>query len=362
MVDPVVGMNIVRQRQQRLVPLLGTRRRYDLEAMMWYQMDGTITLVIHRDSLTNWETDEKFAQALPTLWKHEMDELLSCNSGTAWLPGDFPLVPFKNVQQLTLDPTRVQIVWPLSSLQQGFVIESLKDPSAYMVQMVQELQGLLDIDRYHQAWLTVGQRHDAMRVQFHPDQSAQVVMREFNLEWDYGEQIIPEAEVPGYLLRIRQRGFSDLTNEPIVRIQLLKQNSALHLCFITVHHAILDAWSIDVVLGEVRRVYEGLTLTTSAVSYGRFLAQTTKIDPTQTQSFWEAYLENMEPTPNLPFPSPQNSPVESVTERLTTSLSLMRTWCSKLGITINSLVRGLWALLLGRYLGKDTREVTFGVM
>ncbi|KAJ1966746.1 hypothetical protein IWQ62_002277, partial [Dispira parvispora] len=362
MVDPVVGMNIIRQRQQRLVPLLGTRRRYDLEAMAWYQMDGTVTLVVYSDSSTNCEIDEKFVQKLPTLWKHATKELLACNSGTAWLPSDFPLVPFEDVQQLTMNPTRVQTVWPLSSLQQGFVIESLKDPSAYMVQLVYELQGLLDIDRYHQAWFTVGQRHDAMRVQFHPDQSVQVVMREFNLEWEYGERIMSETEVPGYLLRMRQRGFTDLTDEPLFRIQLFKQNSVLHLCFITVHHAILDAWSIDVVLGEVRRLYEGLALTTSAVSYGRFLAQTTEIDPTQSQSFWKTYLENMEATPNLPLPTSENSPRESVTERLTTSLSLVNTWCSKLGITVNSLVRGLWALLLGRYLGKDTREVTFGVM
>ncbi|KAJ1969579.1 hypothetical protein IWQ62_000532 [Dispira parvispora] len=362
MVDPVMGMNIIRQRQQRLVPLLGTRRRYDLEAMMWYQMDGTVTLVIHRGLLSNVETYEKFVQALPTLWKHAMEELLACNSGTAWLPRDFPLVPFKDVQKLTVNPTRVQTVWPLSGMQQSFVIKSLKDPSAYMIQLVYELHGALDVDRYHQAWLTVGRRHDAMRVQFYPDQSVQVVMRDFNLEWDYGERILSEAEVPSYLLEKRQRGFTDLNNEPLLRVQLLKQDSALHLCFITAHHAIFDAWSFDVVLGEIRRVYEGLTLTTSAVSYGRYFAHTAKIDATQTQSFWETYLLNMEPTPNISFPTPEGSPPESVTERLTTSLSLVRTWCNKLGITVNSLVRGLWALLLGRYLGKDTREVTFGVM
>ncbi|KAJ1949164.1 hypothetical protein IWQ62_006779, partial [Dispira parvispora] len=205
MVDPVLGRNIVRQRQQSLAPLLGERRRYALEAMMWYQVDGTVTLVIHWDSLTNCETDEKFVQALPNLWKHAMEELLECNYGTAWLPGDFPLVPFKNIQQLTVNPTRVQTMWPLSSLQQGFVIESLKDPSAYMVQLVYELHGVLDVDRYHQAWFTVGQRHDAMRVQFYPDQSVQVVMRDFHLEWHYGEQVIPDADIHDYLIRMRER-------------------------------------------------------------------------------------------------------------------------------------------------------------
>ncbi|KAJ1656970.1 hypothetical protein IWQ61_003555 [Dispira simplex] len=70
----------------------------------------------------------------------------------------------------------------------------------------------------------------------------------------------------------------------------------------------------------------------------------------------------MEPTPDFPLPKPESRPTESVFDELTTSLTSVHAWCSKLGITINSLVRGLRALLLGRYLGQDIREVTFGVM
>ncbi|KAJ1956197.1 hypothetical protein IWQ62_005359, partial [Dispira parvispora] len=275
MVDPVVGKNVVRQYQQRLVPLLGLRRRYDLES---------------------------------------------------------------------------------------FVIESLRDPSAYMVQIVYELQGVLDIDRYHQSWLTVGQRHDALRVQFYPEQRIQVVMRDFNLEWSCEAKSLSDKEIPGYLLQARQRGFTDLNNEPLLRVQLLQQDQARNLCFITIHHAVLDAWSTDIVLGEVQRVYEGLTLTTPPVSYASFLKHVAKIEPTQSRSFWEGYLHGVEPTPDLPMPKLGNNSMESVTEQLSTPLTSVRVWCNKLGITINSVVRGLWALLLGRYLGPDTCEVTFGVM
>ncbi|KAJ1960163.1 hypothetical protein IWQ62_004332, partial [Dispira parvispora] len=362
MVDPVVGMNIVRQRQQRLVPLLGARRRYDLEAMAWYHMDGTVTLVIHNDCSTNCETEENFVQALPTLWKHAMQELLEYTSETAWLPGDFPLVSFEHVQQLAVAPTRVQTVWPLSSLQQGFVIESLKDPSAYMAQLVYELHGVLDVDRYHQAWLTVGQRHDAMRVQFYPEQRVQVVMRNFSLEWSFDVKNLSDADIPDYLLRMRERGFADLSNEPLLRAQLLQQNESRHLCFITIHHAVLDAWSIDIVLEEVQRIYHGLALTTTPVSYAKFLNHVAKVDPTQAQSFWKEYLHGVVPTPDLPMPKLDMNPVGSVTQQLSTPLSSISACCGKLGITVNSLVRGLWALLLGRYLGQDTCEVTFAVM
>ncbi|KAJ1970194.1 hypothetical protein IWQ62_000103 [Dispira parvispora] len=362
MVDPVVGVNVTRQRQQPLVPILGSRRRYDLEVMAWYQRDGTVTLAIYDEIPGLSKYDADLCRALLAQWTHEMEKLIKCSKGLAWLPSDFPLVPFDNVHGLPVDPTQVQTVWPLSSLQRGFVVESLKDPSAYAIQLVFELRGVLDIDRYHQAWLTVGQRHDSLRVRFYPEEMVQVVLRNFNLEWSYETKDLSEVDIPDYLQRMRQRGFTDLSNAPLLRIQLLKQDETRHLCFFTIHHAVLDAWSIDVVLEEVQQLYNGRTLTSTPVSYGGFLEHTTKISPTQSQSFWEAYLQGVEPSPDLPLPKPDNSPVDSTTEPLKISLASMQAWCGKLGITINSLVRGLWALLLGRYLGQDAHEVTFGVM
>ncbi|KAJ1952920.1 hypothetical protein IWQ62_006113, partial [Dispira parvispora] len=62
------------------------------------------------------------------------------------------------------------------------------------------------------------------------------------------------------------------------------------------------------------------------------------------------------------MPKLDTSPVELVTQQLSTPLRSISACCGKLGITVNSLVRGLWALLLGRYLGQGTSEVTFAVM
>ncbi|KAJ1656422.1 Nonribosomal peptide synthetase [Dispira simplex] len=362
MVDPVVGINVTGQSQQRLVPILRSRRRYDLEVMAWYQRDGTITLTIYDETSRLSKDTTKFCQALLTQWKHAMENLVECSKGTAWLPSDFPLVSFDTMEKLTVDPRRVQTVWPLSSLQQGFVIESLKDPSAYTIQLAYELQGVLDIDRFHQAWLTIGHRHASLRVQFYSEVMVQVVMRDFNLEWSHETKDLSDADIPGYLQRMRHPGFTDLTNAPLLRVQLLKQDETRHLCFLTIHHAVLDAWSIDIVLDEVRRVYRGLALSSTPVSYGSFLEHTTKTDPALAQTFWETYLQGVEPTPDLPLPKSGTSPVESVTKQLNIPLTTLQAWCGELSITVNSLVRGLCALLLGRYLGQDTREVTFGVM
>ncbi|KAJ1659937.1 putative NRPS-like protein biosynthetic cluster [Dispira simplex] len=136
MVDPVVGINVTRQSQQRLVPILGSRRRYDLEVMAWYHRNGTITLVIYDESSSLSRDNTELREALLVRWKRAMQNLVECNKGTAWSPDDFPLVPFDNVHDLAVDATHVQTVWPLSSLQLGFMVESFKDPSAYAIQLV----------------------------------------------------------------------------------------------------------------------------------------------------------------------------------------------------------------------------------
>ncbi|KAJ1659938.1 Nonribosomal peptide synthetase [Dispira simplex] len=201
-----------------------------------------------------------------------------------------------------------------------------------------------------------------MRVQFYPEVMVQVIMCDFNLEWSHKTKDLSDVDIPDYLQRMRQRGFTNLTNAPLLCVRLLKQDETCHLCFLTIHHAVLDAWSIDMVLVEVQQVYHGLKLCTAPVPYGRYLEHTMKISPAQSQSFWETYLQGVEPTPDLPLPKSGTNPVESVTEQLNIPLKSMQAWCGKLDITVNSLVRGLCALLLGRYLGQDTREVTFGAM
>ncbi|KAJ1972329.1 hypothetical protein H4R35_004736 [Dimargaris xerosporica] len=57
--------------------------------------------------------------------------------------------------QLNLSRTAIEDVLPTPSLQEEFVINTLKDPSAYMVQQAFELTGDLDVKRYQNAWRAV---------------------------------------------------------------------------------------------------------------------------------------------------------------------------------------------------------------
>ncbi|KAJ1964489.1 hypothetical protein IWQ62_002916, partial [Dispira parvispora] len=117
--------------------------------------------------------------------------------------------------------------------------------------------------------------------------------------------------------------------------------------------------NLDGLLEEVRQAYCALMPHTSSVSCGQFSEKPQNTNP---QLFWETYLQDVDPTPDLPLPKSSSNRLESATELLNIPLSRIHDWCGKLDITINSLIRGLWTLLMARYLAKSTREVIFGVI
>ncbi|KAJ1978204.1 hypothetical protein H4R34_003291 [Dimargaris verticillata] len=87
-----------------------------------------------------------------------------------------------------------------------------------------------------------------------------------------------------------------------------------------------------------------------------------------TVGFWRALLHGVILTPDLQLPSTRLSSQHTIAEPYVTHthtlgcpLSNIHAFCQSLDITTSSLLRGLWALLLHRYLSYPA-EVTFGVL
>ncbi|KAJ1959442.1 hypothetical protein H4R35_007644, partial [Dimargaris xerosporica] len=104
------------------------------------------------------------------------------------------------------------------------------------------------------------------------------------------------------------------------------------------------------------------------VQYSSYLGHLLRQPENVTQKFWHDLLHEVIPTPDLQLPSTRPSLQDVAAESYATHdhtlqcpLSDIHAFCQPLGITTNNLLRGLWALLLHRYLG-DSDEVTFGVL
>ncbi|KAJ1972522.1 hypothetical protein H4R35_004628, partial [Dimargaris xerosporica] len=277
-------------------------------------------------------------------------------------------------QQLGVAPTAIVDMVPVSSLQTGFIVNTLKDPSAYMVQQSHRITGALDVDRYRQCWQQVGQRHSTLRTKLVTTDlvsghtALQVVLATMDMAWSYDDGHDPsDADFErSYFAADRQHGFA-FDGSPLIRLALFKITDTDHWLFLTFHHALLDAWSTNIVLDEVLALYHEQPLY-PALQYHTYLAHLMRKPAQAAQAFWQTTLNKVKPTPDLQLPSmlppspPPSAPsYECYKQSMSCPLAGIHAFSQRLGITTNNLLRGLWALLLSRYLNEQD-EVTFGVL
>ena len=297
-------------------------------------------------------------------------------------PADFPLA---DLTQATLDRIvgtgrDVEDVYPLSPMQQGMLFHKLRDPTSgmYVEQLVFRLTGGLDVKVFETAWREVLARYPILRTAFvweGLDQPLQVVRVRVGLPWtEHDWRDVPageqQARLDALLSEDRDRGFNP-ASAPLMRFVIVRLTDDAYNCVWSHHHLLLDGWSVPLVLQELFAFYEaarrGETVRLEARRpYRDYIAWLGRQDMSEAEAFWRDALRGFSaPTP-LPTDRsgggatvpPASSPPEQH-RRLTAAttralLEMARTH----GLTLNTLVQGAWALLLGRYSGEE--DVVFG--
>ncbi|KAJ1904738.1 hypothetical protein IWQ60_012403, partial [Tieghemiomyces parasiticus] len=270
---------------------------------------------------------------------------------------------------LGVETEAIEDILPVSSLQQGFLVSTLKDPSAYMVQMTYDLTGRLDVAKLHQSWSQVVRSHQILRTKFlvPTDQSQyaflQVVLRDTDFEWTYHDQPLTSLDQAEHhhLAADRARGFT--LSGPLLRFAVYRGPAGRHLFCTTFHHALLDAWSESIVMAESLEYYHGVK-TQPRPQYHEFIRHLTHIEQEGMVDFWRDNLDGVKLHPTIQFPREYNAkPTEhgEISHPVSTSLLAIKQFCRGMGLTVNSLLRAVWALTLARYLGEN-EEVTLGVL
>ncbi|HEU4326201.1 MAG TPA: condensation domain-containing protein, partial [Roseiflexaceae bacterium] len=332
----------------------------------------TYSAAVH-DEATVRRLADSYLAALRDLIAH----CLAPDAG-GFTPSDFPLA---RLDQAALDRLCLRLpqpadVYPLSPMQQGMLFHTLYDPSSYVSQMVSTLRGPLDHAAWRTAWAQVSARHSVFRTAFVWEQQAeplQVVVREAELPWtveDWRDRSPAEQEraFALFLQNDRTRGFA-LENAPLMRLALFRLGDQTTRFVWTQHHLLLDGWSLPLVLNEVQALYQAL-LTRQAVTlpppqpFRAYIAWLARQDLARAEQFWRAQLAGFSaPTP-LGGARPEghrraaggNGHQEiALGVEFTTA---MQGFAQRHGLTLNTLVQGAWALLLGRYSGED--DVLFG--
>jgi len=268
----------------------------------------------------------------------------------------------------------IEDILPLTPLQQGMLYHSVQAPESgiYFEQAAWIITGHLDVQAFQNAWKQVIARHAALRAAFlwqGMDEPVQVISKEVDLpfsfhDWSSISESRLDEKLQEYLAADRQAGF-DPALAPLMRLALI-QCTADRLVFVwSHHHLLLDGWSQPVLLGEFFLLYnavrQGETVYLPApFPYQRYIAWLKQQDPAAAERAWRAELAGF-PAPNLlHFGFPDREGVYAVQKcALPESTSqALHHLARERGITLNTLMQGVWGLLLSRY----TREtdVVFG--
>nr|QEO74095.1 condensation domain-containing protein [uncultured bacterium] len=256
----------------------------------------------------------------------------------------------------------IEDVLPLSPLQQGMLFHALYDESAedvYTAQFVLGLSGDIDADRLHKAAQTLLDRHANLRVALvheDVDEPVQVVLRDVELPWTQHE--FAATELAEFLERDRTTKFT-LDEPPLLRMTLVKLGERDFRLVISNHHVLLDGWSLPLLVRELLELYQGVT-PPAPRPYRDYLAWLAAQDRDTAVTAWLDAIGDIE-GPTLLAPAAPKVPVRPGKVRLELPEELTARIYARArehGLTINTVVQGLWGLLLAR--ATNRKDVVFG--
>jgi amino acid adenylation domain-containing protein/non-ribosomal peptide synthase protein (TIGR01720 family) len=319
------------------------------------------------------ELPDRFAHALT-----QMLELVRKTKEREFTPSDFPNVALDTATLERITTTRtIDRIYPLVPMQEAFLVQSLASGERRLgvEQMSCTVVGHLDRHALQQAWQLAVQRHEALRSSFMfvPTASPlQVVSSRIACSVDFEaghterDRATERARIDAFAQHELERGF-DLTEPPLFRVSVLQLSENRWRIVFTYHHAILDGWSLPLLLGEVLAIYDGIASARpvsleSPPPYDLYLnALARRTDTADTERYWSSALRAFDgPTvlPTLPAAGNSPRPVSLSEDFGQALLGRLNALARRRRVTLNTIFQAAWAVLLADH--TERRRVTFG--
>ncbi|GAA3886300.1 hypothetical protein GCM10022227_49610 [Streptomyces sedi] len=245
-----------------------------------------------------------------------------------------------------------------------------RSTDVYTVQVVIDLEGPLDAAALRRAAEALLRRHANLRAGFRYEglqKAVQLIHRQVDVPWREADlrqspEADREAELDRLLHEQRWERF-DLTRPPLVRF-LLARTGPERYCFgLTVHHILVDGWSMPRLLRELLTLYrdaDGAELP-PVRPFRDYLSWLAGRDREEAGRAWSRALAGLDGA-TLVAPGAERvaEPPEWAETEVEPGLAgALVDRARELGVTLNTVVQAAWALTLGRVTGRD--DVVFGV-
>ncbi|MGW1993880.1 amino acid adenylation domain-containing protein [Embleya sp. NPDC001921] len=316
---------------------------------------------------------------LADLWRQALEALATHASGVGaggLTPSDLPLLPVHQRQIEVWEERFPDLAdaWPLTPLQSGLLFHSfLGDGTfdAYRMQLAFHVVGRVDAARMRAAGQALLERYPNLRAAFVDavdGRPVQLVPGRVVLPWrELDLSTLParerQAELARFLADDHAAAF-DPAVPPLLRMTLVRMAEERFELVLTAHHILFDGWSFPILMRELLRLYDTSGDASSlprAQGYREFVHWLSRRDAAASAAVWAGELEGLD-GPTLLAPgrgSADGSGIGQVDVALSAeeARALSRR-AAELGVTVNTLVQGAWAVLLAGLTGRD--DVVFG--
>lgn len=352
--------------------------------------DGQLSLAwTYSEQLHQQATIERLAQN----FMQRLRELITyCCSATeaGYTPADFSLCPLTQpqmdrlMQRLQPGPTDIQDIYPLSTMQQGMVFQNAFGQRAgiYHVQTQMRIEQDLKIEFFLKSWQQVMERHAVLRSSIslgtEEQEAIQLVWKQLPLpyklyDWQGESAQVQQERLLAYLEAERLRGI-DIEQAPLWRLSFFQLGPQQYEAIYSFHHAILDGWSSSLIMAEVATIYTALwqeqTLQLPAEQpYREYIRWLNAQDLDVAEHYWREQLRGFQHATPLDMEQHERSlallardedhvtdELASISEQETT---LLTAFARTHQLTLNTIIQGMWGLLLSRYSRED--DIVFGV-
>ncbi|KAL8996018.1 MAG: hypothetical protein Q9169_004365 [Polycauliona sp. 2 TL-2023] len=237
-------------------------------------------------------------------------------------------------------------LYPCSGMQEAMMIVSAKSPGSYAVHSVIRLSASLDRDRLTRSLKSVWRRHDILRTRIFLDDGFRGLQAVLDEPIDIS---VLEGDVASYCEVDVSHGYG----EPLSRCAVVADREVTHL-ILSQHHAVFDAWSLGLLMEEIKKEYSIVSSTPSIIGqYASHIRAIMQIQKSfDAARYWRDLLSQAN-TARLPVAEGESF---RTNREYKTTIDLPSS--PKYALAI--LVEAAWSVLLGQYTESD--DICFGVV
>ncbi|HVU95544.1 MAG TPA: condensation domain-containing protein, partial [Puia sp.] len=280
--------------------------------------------------------------------------------------------------------TTVRDIYGLTPLQEGIYFHSLanKDSQAYFCQSSYRIEGGIDERCVAEALEQLFDRHAILRSSYVLKNLRKVVqvVRDHQTPDFAFEDLRQRDDAEGYMERQRvldrHRPF-DLARDVLMRVRLYQLSNDRFEFVWSHHHILMDGWCTGILLQEFGELYDSIATQRPhrlppTAPYHAFIQWLDSCDKSQAAQFWKQQVSHLTQPSGLPTdksasPSTDKASAQTAYDNREVALDIdadltarIQAFAAQQQTTLNTLLQGLWSILLSRYL--QQADIVFGTV